>query len=240
MPPNLLERATPSDRQLSSLPPKFDDYRPPLLSQEQTHASHLSHQSGFAPPKLHEYLPPLFGSRTASHVAAEANQSQFVGSGLSNQYESPAVTSYRPSHVISQYPVTNHGLLESSFYNEAHQQNHQLLSGEEFKSAEGYAVSQGSRQWTTSAPYVSSRSQSQANSDSGDMTHNGHYYYKTDSDSTESEEYRTLFHEDFNHPRTYRNAVQPTTVPCVGASKFFLEECVVAKSIKWSGAMAVP
>jgi hypothetical protein len=232
-----METVSPTDRELSSLPPRFDDYRPPLLSQAQTEAPQYPQQSIFAPPKLHEYLPPLFGSRTVPQVATQTvDHHNPIGSSPYDQYENQAVSSYNPSQSITQLPVNYHGLLTGDSVQNvfddvlAHHPNHDVQQGEDYK--EWYAMEQGRRKGITSAPYVFSRNQGQINIDTGDLTHNGHYFHKTDIGNTESE-YQTLFHEDVNHLRSYRNVVQPTTVPCVGASKFFLEECVVAKSNKW-------
>ena len=283
LPPNLLETATPADRQLSSLPPRLVDYRPPtLLNQAVRTEAGQPAEVSYAPPRLHDYLPPLLGASLAvtqgnhhhqyeQHFIPDPTNSYTAarqpGIQANNQWASgldQATKGYQESTVSRPFL----GYLEDVSARRPDQVvEHRYLPQQ---AADPPAGGQEAFRSTTRAPYVLSRHHQgrTMGQDQLDLTNNGHsHLYPSQSETG----FRTLFHEDVSqqqndrrrseaadqwqpdrrgseaedqrsHDRRAEGAVavkrlqrsiaqsSVRTVPSVGASRFVLEECVVAKS----------
>ncbi len=229
LPPNLLEIPTLQERQLSSLPPRFDDYRPPLLGQERPQPRRQEDREAvYAPPKLREYLPPLFGGEArGEHVQKPGREYVASDSGCT---EDETFLPERCRDLVSNYPEatrtgpwSGESYLSTTIYRRP--SDDFVYSGQDFDYTDqspGYY----------SSTELADRQTVQLEQDisqpipglSQETITYGHPPY------TE----RTIFREDLTHgkedKRLERSSPGLSTVPCLGASKFFLEECVLARS----------
>jgi hypothetical protein len=246
LPPNLLEIPTLQERQLSSLPPKFDDYRPPLLGQERPQPRRQEDREVvYAPPKLREYLPPLFGGESGSehvqntltHLRNVERQpyssqpgSEYVVSN-SGCTEEETFLSTRCRDLVSTYPEaartgpwSGDTYLSTTSYRRP--SDDFVYSGQDFDYADQSLGYYSSTDLADRQPVQPEQDISQPIPGLSQETLTyGHPPY------TE----RTIFREDLNYGKEDKwpeRSSSPglSTVPCLGASKFFLEECVLARS----------
>jgi hypothetical protein len=243
------------ERQLSSLPPRFDDYRPPLLGQERPQPLRQEDREAvYAPPKLREYLPPLFGGEArGEHIRntltnLENVERQPYSSQPGREYvasdsgctEDETFLSARCGDLVSNYPeaartgpwsgdtylsTTSPPLPFTSYRRPS---DDFVYSGQDFDYTDqslGYYSSTelAGRQTVQPRGEDIYASQPIPGLSQETLTY-GHPSY------TEG----TIFREDLTHgkedKRLERSSPGLPTVPCLGASKFFLEECVIARS----------
>jgi len=313
LPPTLLETPMSQEKQLTSLPPKFSDYRPPLMDQEKSQPQYVLMEEFYSKPKLNEYLPPLFGeaargenlqndeikqhnlkrktyttkpgweyvandfdcreyqllqsarcqdlftkytesaqssnwseglypSSTGSHASAAtldssttASYTPTIGAHPSTTGSQLSYTSYRrPSDSLAYFgPDSDHTDKSTDYY----------YPSTELANRQSFQPEQSRRD--SLIPNYQSHPNSGVSQERLTNGQIGHVPYQLDHNTGFVLTDQTIYREDLNlekeDSRLERRSTGLPTVPCMGASKFFLEECVLTRSNKFlSLGMDVP